>query len=128
MAAGARALSTTVINNDTERYVSTSIGLIITFATAPTADSLILLYLLPSIDGGVNYVDGGPTVAPGGESFIGAFTVKNVTTQQRIVISDIRLTPVKYKAMLVNSTNQPFPASGTVLRYTKYSYESVATQ
>ncbi|MEW5857405.1 MAG: hypothetical protein AB1861_08490 [Cyanobacteriota bacterium] len=112
-----------ILDNTITRALFANLELAVQFTVAPNADSLIQLYLLPSIDG-TNYADGSPTIAPGVESFTTNFVLKNTLNLQRIPAQRIPLDPFRYLPLIVNTSGQAFPASGSTLRIASFSYES----
>jgi len=119
------------LNNATDGVDATTGGdlfadleLKVTFASAPTAGSVVELYLLPSIDGGTTYPDGSTSILPQSSLFVGGFAVRAVTTAQIMVLRGIALPPDYYKYLVQNTTNQAFPASGSTLRENTYQIEN----
>jgi hypothetical protein len=98
--------------------------LAVDFVTAPTASTVIELYLLPSIDATL-YPDGDASILPQAALYVGGFVVRNTTAAQRMTIRSIVLPPGKYKWVVQNTTNQAFPATGSVLRQSDYAMQSV---
>ena len=94
--------------------------LAVDFVSAPTAGTVIELYLLPSIDDTV-YPDGSTSVLPQSSLYVGGFAVRNVTTAQVMVLRGVPLPPGYYKYLVQNTTNQPFPATGSTLRQNTYA-------
>lgn len=86
----------------------------VTFASAPTAGTVVELYVVPSIDG-TNYADGSTSVLPQSSLYVGGFAVRAVTTAQRMHIRGVTLPPGLFKYAVQNTTNQAFPASGSTL-------------
>lgn len=91
----------------------------VTFASAPTAGTVVELYLLPSIDDTV-YPDGSTSILPQSSLYVGGFAVRAVNTAQTMVIRGVALPPGYYKYLVQNTTNQAFPASGSTLRENSY--------
>lgn len=96
----------------------------VTFASAPTAGTVVELYLLASIDGGTTYPDGSTTVLPQSSSYVGGFAVRAVNTAQIMVVRGIALPPDYYKYLVQNTTNVAFPATGSTLRENAYQIET----
>lgn len=113
------------LDNDTDLDVFADLFLAVTFASAPTADSMVELFVLPSIDGGTTYPDGSASIEPQTYLYVGGFTVRAVTTAQVRMLRGIALPPGKYKYLVRNNTNQAFPASGSTLRHNLYQLQSV---
>jgi hypothetical protein len=95
--------------------------LAVDFVTAPTAGTVVELYLLPSIDGGTTYPDGSTSIVPQSSLYVGGFAVRNTTAAQVMVIRGVALPPGYYKYLVQNTTNQAFPATGSTLRYATYA-------
>jgi hypothetical protein len=112
-------------DNSVDLELWADLELAVTFASAPTANSVIELYLLPSIDGGTTYPDGSTTVNPQAALYVGGFVVRAVATAQKLVIRSIVLPPGLYKWLIQNTTNQAFPATGSTLRESTYQMQSV---
>lgn len=124
LANNARALGTTIIPNATDRHMFVFFILQVQFTAAPTDQSQIQLYLLPTFDG-TTYTDGSDTVAPSLEALVTSFTLKaTTTTVQRIPAPGVLIHPVNYKPLIVNLSGQAFPASGSSLQMIKYGHES----
>lgn len=90
----------------------------VTFGTNPTADAVVDLYCLPTLDG-TNYPAGSADATPEASLYVGSFQVNASTSAQRLQTSRFELPPTKCKFVAVNRTGQSFPASGsTVALYT----------
>jgi len=98
--------------------------LAVDFVSAPTAGTVVELYLLPSIDGGTTYPDGSSSILPQSSLYVGGFAVRNTTAAQIMVIRGIALPPGYYKYLVQNTTNQSFPATGSTLRQSVYQIET----
>jgi hypothetical protein len=94
--------------------------LAVDFVTAPTAGTVVEVYLLPSIDGGTTYPDGSTSILPQASLFVGGFAVRGTTAAQVMVLRGVALPPGYYKYLLQNTTNQAFPATGSTLRQNTY--------
>jgi hypothetical protein len=94
--------------------------LAVDFVSAPTAGTVVELYLLPSIDGGTTYPDGSTSILPQSSLYVGGFAVRNTTAAQVMVIRGVALPPGYYKYLVQNTTNQAFPATGSTLRQNTY--------
>jgi hypothetical protein len=99
--------------------------LAVDFVSAPTAGTVIELYLLPSIDGGVTFPDGSTSILPQSSLDVGGFAVRGVSTPQVMVIRGVALPPDYYKYLVQNTTNQTFPTSGSTLRQNTYQILTV---
>jgi len=97
--------------------------LAVDFVSAPTAGTVIELYLLPSIDGSV-YPDGSTSILPQSSLYVGGFAVRAVTSAQVMVVRGVALPPGNYKYLVQNTTNQAFPATGSTLRQNTYQLQT----
>ena len=106
--------------------------LTVTFGSAPTAGKTVDLYIVPTING-TNYstnVTGASGYAQS-TSYVGSFPLQAVTTLQRLNVGGIGfrgtlfLPPTKFKAFILNSSGQAFPASGSTLKLLPYQRQSV---
>jgi hypothetical protein len=118
------ALSNGADANGHNGYLFADLELAVDFVTAPTAGTVIELYLLPSLDG-VVYPDGSTSVLPQSSLYVGGFAVRNTTAAQVMVIRGVALPPGSYKYLVQNTTNQPFPASGSTLRQNVYQLATI---
>jgi hypothetical protein len=73
--------------------------LVVTFPTAPTANTAFVVWLLREVDG-TNYEDGSSTITPTRNPDL-VFTLRAVTTVQRIAVVG-ELPPGSFKALLRN--------------------------
>jgi hypothetical protein len=113
------------IDNSTNLDLFDDLQLTVTFASAPTAGTVVELYLLPSIDGGTDYADGSTSVLAQSSLFVGGFAVRAVTTIQKMVLRNVALPPGLFKYQVQNTTNQAFPATGSVLERNPYQLQSL---
>lgn len=125
LAASTGKAISSAIDNTTNLDLFDDLELAVTFGTAPTAGTVIEVYLLPSIDGGTTYPDGSTSVLPQASLFVGGFAVRAVTTAQVLTLRGVALPPGWYKYLLQNTTNRAFPASGSVLERNPYQLQSV---
>jgi hypothetical protein len=123
-----KAISSALDNSDAVAQPTLNLfadlELAVDFVTAPTAGTVVELYLLPSIDGGTTYPDGSTSVLPQTSLYVGGFAVRNTTAAQVMVIRGVALPPGSYKYLLQNTTNQAFPASGSTLRQNTYQLQT----
>ena len=113
------------IDNSVNLDLFDDLELSVDFVTAPTAGTVIEVYLLPSLDGGSTYADGSSTVVPQGSLFVAGFAVRNDTAAQRMVLRGVALPPGWFKYLVQNLTNQAFPATGSTLERNPYQLQSV---
>jgi hypothetical protein len=112
-------------DNSTNLDLFDDLQLTVTFASAPTAGTVVELYLLPSIDGGTDYADGSTSVLPQSSLYVGGFAVRAVTTIQKMIVRGVALPPGLFKYLVQNTTNQAFPASGSTLERNPYQLLSL---
>lgn len=100
--------------------------LVVTYGTAPSAGATVDIYLLEAPDG-TNYADGTSGASPVVVSthYAGSFPLRAVTTLQRIVIRGVPLTPIPFKAQLVNGSGQAMAASGNTLKMLPYRDQGI---
>lgn len=113
------------LDNTTNLDLWADFELKVTFGTAPTLNSIVELYVLPSVDAGTTYPDGSGSVLPAPPLYAAGFPVRAVTTAQVIVVRGIALPPGLFKVLVQNTTAQAFPASGSTLRMNAYALEVV---
>jgi len=113
------------VDNSVNLDLFADLELAVDFVSAPTVGGLIEVYLLPSIDGGTTYPDGSGSILPQSALFVGGFAVRAVTSAQVMLLRGVPLPPGFYKYEVQNTTNQPFPASGSTLRQNTYQLMSV---
>jgi len=88
--------------------------LVVSYGTAPTAGTAVLVWLLRDVNGS-DYEDGGTSVQPL-RLFDASFPLRNVTGAQRI-IKRIKLPPGTIKALLKNDgTGQAMASSSNTLK------------
>lgn len=123
-----KAISPALVNDDTVTQPTlnlfSDLELAVDFVTAPTAGTVVELYLLPSIDGGTTYPDGSTSILPQSSLYVGGFAVRNTTAAQVMMIRGVALPPSYYKYLVQNTTNQPFPATGSTLRQNTYQLQT----
>lgn len=119
-----KAISTAIDNSDALDLFD-NLELAVDFVSAPTAGTIVEVYLLPSVDDGTTYPDGSTTVLPQSSLYVGGFAVRAVTSAQVMVLRGVSLPPGFFKYLLQNTTNQAFPATGSVLRRNPYQLQSV---
>lgn len=123
-----KVISSALVNDDSVGQPTLNLfadlELAVDFVTAPTAGTVVELYLLPSIDGGTTYPDGSTSILPQSSLYVGGFAVRATTAAQVMVIRGIALPPGYYKYLMQNTTNQPFPASGSTLRQNSYQLQT----
>ena len=125
-ATSGKAISSAIDNSDiaTGGYLFDDLVLEVTFGTAPTAGTVVEVYIIPAVDG-TNYADGSSSILPQAALFVGGFVVRNVNTAQKLALRGVPLPPGLFKYLIQNTTNQAFPASGSKLRRNPYRIISV---
>lgn len=118
-----KAISSAVDNSITLDLFD-DLELSVDFVTAPTAGTVVEVYLLPSLDGST-YPDGSTSVAPQGSLYVGGFAVRNDTAAQKLMLRGVALPPGFFKYLILNATNQAFPATGSTLERNPYQLQSV---
>jgi hypothetical protein len=114
------------IDNGTNLDLFADVELNVTFGTAPTANTVIELYIVTTLETtDTNYSDGSTTVLPQGSLMVAGFQVRNVNTAQRMHARSVPLPPGRFKYLVQNTTNQAFPATGSTLRHNPYKMQSV---
>lgn len=115
LAAGSRSAVSTELDNATSLDQYAKAELTVDFVSAPTAGGFVSLYAVTAPDG-TNYEDGSDTVDPGTRRWLCDIPVRADTAAQRLTSPIFPLEPAKTKLLLVNNTDQPFPASDSVLK------------
>lgn len=125
-ATSGKAISSAIDNSDIAAggYLFDDLALEVTFATAPTAGTVVEVYIVPAVDG-TTYADGSTTVLPQAALYVGGFVVRAVNTAQKLALRGINLPPGLFKYLVQNTTNQAFPATGSKLRRNPYRIISV---
>jgi len=88
----------------------------------PGTNPVVELYLIRSVDG-TNYEDGGGSVAPSQDAYVGAFQIASGTGAKRAVLRDVP--PGLWKAVVRNLSGAAFPASGNTLKVRPHSLQVV---
>lgn len=89
----------------------------VTFSVAPTANTVVELYIIYAMDS-TNYADSDSTTPPN-NLFVGSFPVRAVTSAQRVLLRGVPLSPAPLKAFIRNSAGQTMSA-GWQLRMLPY--------
>jgi hypothetical protein len=113
------------IDNSVDLDLFDDLELTVAFASAPTAGTVVEVYLVTSVDGGTTYADGSASVLPQSSLYVGGFVVRAVATAQVLHLRGVALPPGKFKYLLQNTTNQAFPAAGSTLERNPYQLKSV---
>jgi hypothetical protein len=102
------------IDNATNLDDTLDIDVAFSCSTAPTAYSILYVYVLYAIDG-TNYEDGSTSVQSMGVPM--AVPARNVTTTQRVALTGIPIGPFKFKIAIWNSLGQTAVATLTARSY-----------
>lgn len=101
-------------------FMKSELELLVTFGSAPTANTSILVWLLGEVDG-TNFEDGSSTVTPTRVPDA-VFTVRAVTTAQRCK-AIIDTPPGPIRALVRNDgTGQAFAPSGNTLKIRSFTW------
>lgn len=114
LANNSNAVHATSVTITSANFLRCELELVVTFGTAPTANTTINLWLLREVDG-TNFEDGGASVTPLRPADA-LFQLRAVTTAQRIiVVAD--LPPGVVKPLIRNDgTGQAFASSANTLK------------
>lgn len=104
------------IDNSTNKDKYLSVDLAFTCGSAPTANTIVELYILYSING-TDYEDGGVSVDPKKLYACQPFAARAVTTEQRGTRVNIPIAPFKFKILLKSDLNQNISLA-TLLAFT----------
>jgi hypothetical protein len=113
---------TAVVENSTSLDQYADFELVVTYGTAPTADTTVDLYIVRTIDG-TNYEDA--TATRPTPEFVGSFVLDNVTTAQRKIVRGVMLPPISFKLLIVNKAGQAMAATGNTLRGDFYNQQVI---
>lgn len=92
----------------------------VTYGSAPAAGGFVTIFLIPSADG-TNYGDGGGSVVPGQELILWQFSIRAVTTAQKVVSLDLPIPAGKFKVVAYNGGSTAMPSSGSTVKLCTYS-------
>lgn len=130
LANNAGAISTTAFDNATvlALWLFGDFELNVTFAAAPSANTFIDMYLLPSLNG-TTFNDGtsGASALGVASNFIGSFPIRNVVTAQQLTLpvsAPVRLPLSLFKIQLINRSGVAFPAAGSTIRMYPSRYQN----
>lgn len=108
------------IDNSGNLDLYDDLELVCTFGTSPTAGKSVNLYALISLDGS-NYGDGDTSTANTISHFVGAFSVRAVSSAQRLMLRGVQLPPGLLKYQIINNTGQAMAASANTLKRRPYN-------
>lgn len=114
LAANSRSAAGAELANETNLDQYGKLELTVDFVSAPSAGGYVNVYMITAPDG-TNYEDGSDSVDPGLHTLVATLPIKATTSAQRVLSSVFALQPAKTKFLLENKTDQPFPASGSIV-------------
>ena len=117
------AISNDSTSDELDLYMDAE--LVVTFAAAPTTDSLVELYVVRTVDG-TNFEDSSTEQRPK-LGFVGGWVVNDSTVAQRLVIPQVRLPPEDFRLYAFNNTGQAFSTNGTNVVRGLFYTENVST-
>lgn len=114
LAAANYSAPSTAIDNGALLDLYDDLELVVSLAATPAANTLIEVYLIPSLDG-TNYADAasGTATPPAPNLYVGGFPVKAITTAQRLILRGVPIPPGLFKYALRNGTAVAFTATAT---------------
>ena len=115
-------VTTATIENSSTLDQYADFELVVTYGTAPVADTTVDLYIVRTVDG-TNFEDATAT-RPTSE-FVGSFVLDAVTTAQRKIVRGVMLPPTSFKLLVVNKAGQAMAATGNTLRGDFYNQQVV---
>jgi len=122
LANNTNAISGSAITFTNAGHLQAEIELVVTFGTAPTANTCLTLWLLREVDG-TNYEDGGSSVTPGRapDAF---FPLRAVTTAQRIIMPITNMPPgTAYVLVRNDGTGQTTAASANTVKIRTFTQQ-----
>lgn len=114
------------IDNSTSKYAEADLRIPLGSAAFTGTDSVIEVYLVPSVDG-TNYPKWTGNVTTDEQQnngfFVGSATTTGATETQELVVANIMLPPGKYKYGFRNRANVTLAASGNTPQWRPHSVE-----
>ena len=108
------------IDNSTDKYVLADIEIVLGSAAFTGTDSLIEVYLVPSVDG-TNYPDWTGNAAGDEQEndpyYVGRVITSGTTAAQRLVFRNVQLPNGLYKYGFRNRSNVTLAASGSTAKW-----------
>ena len=99
-----RKLSTTVVDNETDRQRFMSMSLRSDFTLSPVASGHWKVWIITSLDG-TNYEDGTSSITPARPHDV-IFDLRGATGQQVVNIFNVEIPPLKFKLLCINESGQ----------------------
>lgn len=122
LAASTGPALSSAIDVDADYDLVLDLFLSVTFGSAPTADTVVECWMVRGMGDG-NYEDGSTATIVPRNGFLGNFTVRAVTTAQVMCLPNVMLPATDFKLLLINKTNQNFPANGSTLKAVPYKLQ-----
>lgn len=116
------------IDNTTNLYVMADFFFELASAAFTGTDSVVELYIVPSVDGTLypNWTGNVTTAEQENyQYFAGSAVTSGATEAQNIAIRDVKLPPGKFKVGVRNTAGVALAASGNTLEYRPHSYQDV---
>jgi len=124
LAAGSSVLLTEY-DNATNLWPVADFEFVLDFASAPTDNAQMELWVVPAWDG-TNYAAGDASVPARANLSIGALLVRNDAAAQRLVMRDVPIPACKFKLLIKNSTAQALAgSSANTVKIFPHGLESV---
>jgi len=103
--------------NETNLEMWAEFELVVDFVSAPTAESLVEIYIVKEVDS-ATYTDytSGTTPVANANDLVGAFILKATTAAQRVPSTRIDLPFTDFKVGVINKSGQAFPATGSTVK------------
>ncbi len=115
------------IDNSTNKYPISDFELVLGSAAFTGTDSLVSLYLIPSVDG-TNYGNWTGNVTTDEQEnepyLVGLFVTSGSTAAQRLILRNVSLPNGRFKIGVRNQAGVSFAASGNTLKYRPHSFSS----
>lgn len=124
LADGANVISA-LLSNDQTAELDTFADFVFTLAaqgSARDAGAYISLYILPEVEGSVQYGDA--STDPPSTMWCGSFAFDAATTARIGTIRGVLLPPDDFYVLVMNETGQALASTGNILDYRTYNVES----
>jgi hypothetical protein len=113
------------IDNSTNKYVMVDIEIVLGSAAFTGTDSMIEIYLVPSVDG-TNYGDWTGNVTTDEQEnnkyYVGQVTTSGATAAQRMTLREVKIPPGLYKYGFRSRAGVSLAASGNTVKWRPHSY------
>lgn len=113
------------IDNSTNKYIMADLEIVLGSAAFTGTDSLIEIYIVPSVDG-TNYGDWTGNVTTDEQEnnkyYVGSVTTSGATAAQRMTLRDVKLPPGLYKYGFRSRAGVSLAASGNTVKWRPHSY------